>query len=99
MPDKGFHFTNKGGYISKLEVQPDGSLNMVNEKLITGLTGAVGMAVSTVGTRKFPRGTIFLCLATAPLAEPDGTEVKDPSVIDPRIVAFNTDGKLLGTIK
>src|SRR3954452_12764663 len=99
MADKGFHWARKAAYVSKLEVQPDGSLNMVNEKLITGLTGALGMAVSTVGTAKFPRGTIFLCLATAPLAEPDGTEVKDPSVIDPRIVAFNTDGKLLGSIK
>src|SRR5215510_15383566 len=54
MPDKGFHWTHNGGYISKLEVQPDGSLKMVNEKLIDGLTGPLGMAVSTVGTRKFP---------------------------------------------
>src|SRR5262245_46162600 len=27
MPDKGLHWTHKGGYISKLAVQPDGSLN------------------------------------------------------------------------
>jgi hypothetical protein len=25
MPDKGFHWTHKGGYISKLAVQPDGT--------------------------------------------------------------------------
>jgi hypothetical protein len=99
MPDKGFHWTHKGGYISKLEVQSDGTLKMVNEKLITGLTGPLGMAVSTVGTRKFPRGTIFLAEAWAPLAEADGTEVKDPSVLDPKIIAFNTDGKILGAIK
>src|SRR5215831_8766143 len=99
MPDKGFHWTHNGGYISKLEVQPDGSLKMVNEKLIDGLTGPLGMAVSTVGTRKFPRGTIFLAEAWAPLAEADGTEVKDPSVLDPKIIAFNTDGKILGSIK
>ena len=99
MADKGFHWARKSAYISKLEVQPDGSLKMVNEKLVTGLTGAVGMAVSTVGTRKFPRGTIFLAEATAPLAEADGTDVKDPSMADPVILAFNTDGKILGTIK
>ena len=99
MADKGFHWTRKSAYISKLEVQPDGSLKMVNEKLVTGLTGAVGMAVSTVGTRKFPRGTIFLAEAWAPLAEADGTDVKDPSVIEPKILAFNTDGKILGSIK
>ena len=99
MPDKGFHWTHKGGYISKLAVQSDGTLKMVKEKLITGLTGPLGMAVSTVTTRKFPKGTIFLAEAWAPLAEADGTEVKDPSVLDPKIVAFNGDGKILGAIK
>jgi len=34
MPDKGFHWTHKGGYISKLSVQSDGTLKMVKEKLI-----------------------------------------------------------------
>jgi len=99
MPDKGFHWTHKGGYISKLAVQPDGTLKMVNEKLITGLTGPLGMAVSQVATKKFPKGTIFLIEAWAPLAEADGTEVKDPSVLDPKIIAFNIDGKVLGAIK
>jgi len=60
MPDKGFHWTHKGGYISKLAVQSDGTLKMVNEKLITGLTGPLGMAVLPVATKKFPKGTIFL---------------------------------------
>ena len=72
MPQKGFHFTHNGGYISKLAVQEDGSLQMVNQKLISGLTGPLGMAVSTVATQKFPQGTIFLALATAPLAEDVG---------------------------
>ena len=99
MPDKGFHLTHKAGYISKLAVQPDGTLKMVNEKLITGLTGPFGMAVSPVATRKFPKGTVFLIEAWAPLGEADGTDVKDPSVLDPKIIAFNTDGKILGAIK
>jgi len=99
MPEKGFHFTRNGGYISKLSVQPDGTLQMVNQKLISGLTGPLGMAVSTVATKKFPKGTIFLAQATAPLAEADGTEVTDPSVIDPKVLAFNEDGQILGAIK
>lgn len=99
MPDKGFHFTQKAGYISKLEVQSDGTLKMVNAKLISGLTGPLGMAVSSVGTRKFPRGTIFVAQACAPVAQADGTEIKDPSALDPQILAFNTDGKILGAIK
>jgi hypothetical protein len=98
MPDKGFHWTHNGGYISKLEVQPNGTLKMLNDKLISGLTGPLGMAVSTVSTKRFPAGTIFLAEAWAPLAEADGTEVKDPNVLNPKIVAFNADGKVLGVI-
>ena len=99
MPDKGFYWTHNGGYISKLSVQSDGTLKMIKEKLITGLTGALGRAVSTVATKKFPKGTIYLAEAWAPLAEADGTEVKDPAVLDPKIIAFNADGKILGSIK
>src|SRR5262249_13047867 len=83
MPDKGLHWTHRGGYISKLAVLADGPLKMHNKKLITGLTGPLGMAVIPVATRKFPAGTIFVIEAWAPLAEADGTEVKDPSVLDP----------------
>jgi hypothetical protein len=99
MPDKGFHWTRNGGHISKLEVQSDGTLKMVNEKLIDGLTGPLGMAVSTVATKRFPKGTIFLAQATAPLAEADGSEVTDANAIDPKILAFNEDGQILGEIK
>ena len=99
MPDKGFHWTHKGGYVSKLAVQPDGTLKMVSEKLITGLTGPLGMGVLPVATGKFPKGSIFLIEAWAPLAEADGTEVKDPKVLDPKIVVFNVEGKVLGAIK
>src|SRR4029453_5187067 len=29
----------------------------------------------------------------------DGTEVKDPNALDPKITAFNAEGKILGAIK
>jgi len=32
---------------------------MVNERLITGLTGPLGCAVSTAAAKIFPEGTIF----------------------------------------
>ena len=99
MPDKGFHWIQGGGYISKLAVQPDGNLEMVNDKLISGLTAPLGMAVLPVDTATFPKGTIFVVEATAPLATADGTPVKDPTKIDPKIIAFNEDGKILGSIK
>ena len=99
MPDKGFHWVHNGGYISKLAVQNNGTLKMVNDKFITGLTGPLGMAMSTVATDKFPLGTIFIAEGWLPLAEADGTEVTDPKVLDPKIIAFNSEGRILGSIK
>ena len=98
-PGKGFHWTRGQGYISKLAVGADGKLSVVEPKLITGLTAPLGMAVLPVDAGRFPRGTIFVVEATAPLAEPDGTEVKDPNAIDPKILAFDERGKVLGSIK
>lgn len=57
------------------------------------------MAVIPVATKKFPAGTIFVIEAWAPLAEADGAEVKDASVLDPKIIGFNSDGTVLGAIK
>ncbi len=99
MPDKGFHWTEKGGYVSKLAVQSDGTLKMVNERLVTGHTAPQGMAVSPVATGKFPKGSIFLCLGAAPIAEANGTHIGDASRMDPKMLVFDADGKILGEIK
>jgi hypothetical protein len=97
-PDKGFHWTRGQGYISKLAVNTDGTLTMVEKKLVSGLTAPLGMAVLPVDVGNFPRGTIFVAEAAAPLAEPDGTEVKDPNRVEARLLAFNEQGKVLGSI-
>lgn len=99
MPDKGFHWTEKAGYVSKLSVLPDGTLRMVKEKLVDGLTAPLGMAASTVATKHFPKGTIFLCAGSAPIATADGTHIDDPKRADAKLVAFNADGKVLGEIR
>ena len=99
MPDKGFHWTEKEGYISKLEVQSDGTLKMVNEKLVTRLTAPLGMAINPVATRRFPKGTIFLCTGAAPLATEAGEHIKDPANAQPAIVVFDSNGVVLGQLK
>lgn len=98
MPDKGFHWTEKAGFISKLEVQADGTLRMVNPKLISGLTAPLGMAVNPVATGEFPRGSIFLCTGGLPLADAAGTEISDPRRLTSKILVFDVDGKILGQI-
>ncbi|HUW32479.1 MAG TPA: hypothetical protein VM223_12780 [Planctomycetota bacterium] len=98
MPDKGFHWIQKGGYISKLAVQPDGSLQMVNEKLVAGLTGPMGMAVLPKATGRFPAGTVFVVTGGCFLAQADGTPITDRARHNTRLVAFSDEGKILGGI-
>jgi hypothetical protein len=99
MPDKGFHWVRGGGYVSRLAVQPDGTLRMSSRRLIAGLTGPLGMAVNPVATRRFPAGTIFLIESWSQPAESDGRAITDAAVIDPRIIAFSPGGKILGAIR
>jgi hypothetical protein len=96
--EKGFAWTQGAGYVSKLEVQKDGTLKMVEEKLLSGLTGPLGFAVIPTSTKKFPKGTIFLVQATAPLVDAEGNPVKSVTGLQPKITAFDVDGKVLGEI-
>jgi hypothetical protein len=98
MPEKGFHWTEKGGFISKLAVRPDATLTMVESRLITGLTAPLGMAVNPVPTRLFPRGSIFLCTGGFPLADAQGNSITDPGRLTSKIVVFDVNGKILGEI-
>jgi hypothetical protein len=75
---KDFGWTEGQGYFSKLEVLPNGELKTVNDKLVTGLTGPLGMGVLPVATEKFPPGTIFLCAGTSGRPERPGGQGPGP---------------------
>ena len=94
----GFSWTEGEGYISKLKVNGDGTLTMVNDKLITGISSPLGMAVLPVATGKFPAGTIFLCAGSAPIVDKDGNTITDRERMRTKLIAFNEDGKILGEI-
>jgi hypothetical protein len=98
--DRGenFGWTEGEGYISKLAVQPNGTLVMDKERLIEGLTGPLGMAVLPVATGKFPAGTIFALAGSAPMVDAQGQAVKDPTRLRTKLIAFDDDGKVLGEI-
>lgn len=95
---ESFGWVEGAGYISKLEVKENGELAMVEEKLIDGLTGPLGMGVLPVATEKFPAGTIFLCAGSAPLLDAKGEVVKDPTRMRSKLIAFNEAGQVLGEI-
>lgn len=93
-----FGWTEGEGYISKLEVLPSGELKMLKDKFITGLTAPLGMAVLPVATAKFPAGTIFACVGSVPLRDASGAVVKDRNRMRSKLLAFDTDGQILGEI-
>jgi hypothetical protein len=95
---KDFGFTEGEGYISKLAMQPNGTLVMVNERLIEDLTAPLGMGVLPVATGKFPAGTIFALTGSAPMVDAQGQVVKDPTHLRTKLIAFNDNGKVLGEI-
>jgi hypothetical protein len=97
--DRGpnFGWAEGEGYVSKLEVQPNGELKMINDKLVTGLTAPLGMGVLPVATGKFPAGTIFLCSGSAQV-DSNGQPVKDRARLRSKLVAFDEDGQVLGEI-
>ncbi|HZP85620.1 MAG TPA: hypothetical protein VFB54_02295 [Burkholderiales bacterium] len=97
-PEKSTHWTHNAGYVSKLAVQPDGTLKMEKEKLVDHLTGPLGFAVLPVDVGRLRKGTIFEIEAWAPLVDPDGKVVKDPKLLDPKIIAFDESGKMVGAI-
>ena len=94
----GFAWGEGEAYVSKLEVQASGELTMVNDKLITGLTGGLGMGVLPVDTAALPAGTIFACMPHAPMRDADGQVVTDPNRMRSNLLVFNTDGETLGEI-
>jgi hypothetical protein len=99
MKDKGFGFTVGAGYISKLSFGPTGMLKIVEPKLVKGLTSPRGMAVLPAKTGKFPKGTVFVCSGGAVIAGPSGDPIKDPAKLEPKLVGFTSDGKVVGEIK
>ncbi len=95
---EGFGWVEGAGYISKLEVKANGELSMVEKKLIDGLTAPLGMGVLPVATKKFPAGTIFLCVGSAPFVDSAGKALQDPSRMRSALLAFNEAGEVLGKI-
>lgn len=91
-------WTEGEGYISKLAVESDGQLRMIESHLIKGLTGPLGMAVLPVATEKFPAGTLIVATGSAPLVDSGGTVVKDPSRLQTKLLAFSKEGEELGEI-
>ncbi len=71
---------------------------MVDDKLVTSLTGGLGMGVLPVDATTFPAGTIFACLPHAPMRDADGQVITDRNRMRSKLLAFTPDGQTLGEI-
>ena len=94
----GFSWTENEGYISKLSVNEDGTLTMVEEKLITNISAPLGMGVIPISTGKFPAGTIFACVGAVPMVDQDGQTITDRNRMKSKLLAFDINGNILGEI-
>jgi hypothetical protein len=87
------------GSISKLEIKPDGQLELAKAEFVTKIHAPMGIAVSTKATRKFPAGSLFVAVGTTL-----GVDEKNERIVD--IKKFNTgvmifdpaNGNMLGYI-
>ena len=90
-------FLLAGGSISKLEIQPDGTLKMLAPDFARGLTAPHGIAVLPKSTRKFRAGSLFVSTGYARVIDDKGDRVKDPEKINPGVTVVHPEtGQILG---
>jgi hypothetical protein len=87
------------GSISKLEIQPDGTLKMLKADFVKGLTAPHGIAVLPKSTRKFRAGSLFVSTGCAQLVDDKATRIKDTSRLNPGVSVLDPEtGQPLGHI-
>jgi hypothetical protein len=87
------------GAISKLQIQPNGTLKMLTPDFAKGLTAPHGIAVLPKSTRKFRAGSLFVSTGYARALDEKSNRVKDIAKLNPGVSVFDPEsGKLLGHI-
>lgn len=92
-------FERGKGAISKLNVLPNGRVEMVRARFVQRLSGSVGLGVLPISTQKYPAGTLLVNVGIALLVEPGGAMVTDAAALGTAIRFFDPDtGADLGRI-
>jgi hypothetical protein len=87
------------GAISRLDIQPDGTLKMIKADFAAGLTAPMGITVMPRGTKKFRAGSLFVCTGFALAIDDQGKRVKDVKQLNPGVTILDPEtGQTLGHI-
>jgi len=84
-------------YVSIGRIDPQGNVSLVEEKMVTGLTGTLGCDVLTVGTGKFAAGYVFQARGGCPLMASEDAEtlIEDPRLLRSQVLIFDVEGRRL----
>ena len=80
-------------YVSVGRIDPQGNVSLVQEKMVTGLTGTLGCDVLTVATGKFAAGYVFQARGGCPLmaSEDADTLIEDPAEFRSQVLVFDVE--------
>jgi hypothetical protein len=98
-PDKYVGFVAGQASISKLSVAPDGTLALVNPRLVDKLTGTLGITVAPQAVGPYPAGSLFVSLGGALSVDEKGGYITDAKALGTAIAVFDPEsGASLGKI-
>jgi hypothetical protein len=87
------------GAISKLSIDADGRLKLINLKFVEKLHAPMGIAVLPKSTGKFPAGSLFVSTGTTSGLDDKGEHITDIRKFNPGVSIYDPEnGKRLGFI-
>jgi hypothetical protein len=87
------------GAVSKLEIDADGRLKMVEPKWVNGLQQPTGITVLQKATKKFPAGALFVCTGATNACDDKRERIVDITKFNTGVTILDPEtGKLLGFI-
>ena len=95
---QGFGWAEGEGYVSKLAVLPDGTLDDGRGAADRGPDRAARHGRAAGRDRQVPCRHDLRAPGSAPLVDENGQVVKDPARLQTKLVAFSEDGEVLGEI-
>jgi DNA-binding beta-propeller fold protein YncE len=98
-PDKYVGFVAGEASISKLSVAADGTLALVNPRLVEKLTGTLGITVAPQAVGPYPAGSLFVSVGGALSVDEKGGYIADAKALGTAIAVFDPEtGASLGKI-
>jgi hypothetical protein len=86
----GLVYLKGEAFISQARIESSGAVNLLNRRLVEGLTGTLGIDLLPRATQRFPTGTAFVAEGGCPIADPVSRAlVSDPDMIRPCALAFD----------